>query len=338
MLFGKKNIKDTFNNIIEKIRNFLLSESFREFLIFSFFVVISLGFWMLQTLDGLFQTEFSIPLRLKSVPKDVIITSELQDEIKVKVEDRGTVLLNYMLGRSFLPISIDFESYANSTSKVLLPQEELRKKVTSQLSPSTKLLSMYPDSLGFVYSRGVFKKVPVSVSGKVTPGMQYYISNIAITPDSVIVYAPADILANLQTAYTTPLECEGLSENTSLRTSLMKIAGVKYEPQFCNLDISVDMYSEKTVEVPVVGLDFPPNKTLRTFPSKVNVTFKVGLSDYSSITSSDFAIGIRYNDLIASDKDQIELVVTSLNPAVSNIRLNPSKVDYLIEETIKIPR
>ncbi len=338
MLFGKKNIKDIFNETYERIRNFLLTEKFREFLIFSFFVAISFGFWMLQTLDGLFQTEFSIPLRLKSVPKDVIITSELQDEIKVKVEDRGTVLLNYMLGRSFLPISIDFNDYDNTKSRVLLSQDELRKRVSSQLNPTTKLLSLYPDSIGFVYSRGVYKKLPVSVSGKITPAMQYYISNVRVSPDSVIVYAPSEILANMQTAYTMSIELENLSENTSLRTQLRKIEGVKYEPQFCNIDILVDMYSEKTVEVPIVGLDFPTNKTLRTFPSKVNVTFKVGLSDYSAITSSDFTIGVNYKDLINSDKDQIELVVTSSNPAVSNIRLNPSKVDYLIEESINYIR
>ena len=123
-----------------------------------------------------------------------------------------------------------------------------------------------------------------------------------------------------------------------MRISLRKIESVKYQPQYCNIDISADIYSEKTVEVPIIGLDFPPNKTLRTFPSKVNLTFKVGLSDYSSITSSDFTIGVNYKDLINSDKDQIDLVVTSSNPAVSNIRLNPSKVDYLIEETINFIR
>ena len=173
MLFGKKNIKDIFNDTLESIRNFLLTEKFREFLIFSFFVAISFGFWMLQTLDGVFQTEFSIPLRLKSVPKDVIITSELQDEVRVKVEDRGTVLLNYMLGRSFLPVSIDFADYDNtSSSRVLLPSADLRKRVSSQLNSTTKLLSVSPDSVGFVYYRCDFKKVPVSVSGNIVTSMQ----------------------------------------------------------------------------------------------------------------------------------------------------------------------
>lgn len=334
MLFGKKNIKDIFRNTKDKVRDFLLTEKCREFLIFLFFVAISFGFWMLQTLDGNFETEFTIPLRLKDVPKDVVITSDLQDEVRVKVEDRGTVLLNYMLGRSFLPISINFSDYENSSSRVVLPYEDLRKRVSSQLNSTTKLLSVYPDSIGFVYSQGKFKKVPVSVSGKITPGIQYYISDIKLSPDSVIVYAPAEVLKTVQTAYTMPLDCEDLTENTSLRTSLKKIDGAKYDPSFCDVSVSVDMYSEKTVEVPVVGIGFPVNKTLRTFPSKVKVTFKIGLSGYSSVNADDFFIGVKYSDLLKTSKDNIDLVVTTTNPNVSNIRIVPSSVDYLIEESV----
>lgn len=334
MLFGKKNIKDILRNTKDKVRDFLLTEKCKEFLIFLFFVAISFGFWMLQTLDGNFETEFTIPLRLKDVPKDVVITSDLQDEVRVKVEDRGTVLLNYMLGRSFLPISINFSDYENSSSRVVLPYEDLRKRVSSQLNSTTKLLSVYPDSIGFVYSQGKFKKVPVSVSGKITPGIQYYISDIKLSPDSVIVYAPAEVLKTVQTAYTMPLDCEDLTENTSLRTSLKKIDGAKYDPSFCDVSVSVDMYSEKTVEVPVVGIGFPANKTLRTFPSKVKVTFKVGLSGYSSVNADDFFIGVKYSDLLKTSKDNIDLVVTTTNPNVSNIRVVPSSVDYLIEESV----
>ena len=334
MLFGKKNIKDILRNTKDKVRDFLLTEKCREFLIFLFFVAISFGFWMLQTLDGNFETEFTIPLRLKDVPKDVVITSDLQDEVRVKVEDRGTVLLNYMLGRSFLPISINFSDYENSSSRVVLPYEDLRKRVSSQLNSTTKLLSVYPDSIGFVYSQGKFKKVSVSVSGKITPGIQYYISDIKLSPDSVIVYAPAEVLKTVQTAYTMPLDCEDLTENTSLRTSLKKIDGAKYDPSFCDVSVSVDMYSEKTVEVPVVGIGFPVNKTLRTFPSKVKVTFKVGLSGYSSVNADDFFIGVKYSDLLKTSKDNIDLVVTTTNPNVSNIRVVPSSVDYLIEESV----
>ena len=47
--------------------------------------------------------------------------------------------------------------------------------------------------------------------------------------------------------------------------------------------LPVDIYTEKTVEVPLRGVNFPADKVLRAFPSKVQVTFQVGLSHFRQI-------------------------------------------------------
>lgn len=332
MLFDTKNIKEFSKTQYNKIRNFLLSDKSREFLIFLFFVVVSFCFWGLKMLDDNYQTEFTIPLKLKNVPKDVIITSELQNEVKVRVEDRGTVLMNYMLGRSFLPVFIDFEEYKKSGPNVIVPHSELIKKVSAQLNTSTKLTSLLPDSIGFIYSEGIMKKVPVMTNGKITPAMQYYISDIKISPDSVIVYAPQYVLDNIQSAYISQLDCENISEETKRNVPLKRIEGAKFEPSTCNVSISVDMYSEKTLEIPIEGIDFPKGKTLRTFPSKAQVTLQVGLKDYQAISASDFCINVDYND-INTKNEKVKLKVKSYTDKVSHIRINPSEVEYLIEET-----
>ena len=57
------------------------------------------GFWLLQTLNNDYEADFSIPVRLKGVPNNVVITSEPASELRIKVKDKGTVLLNYMLGK-----------------------------------------------------------------------------------------------------------------------------------------------------------------------------------------------------------------------------------------------
>lgn len=333
MLFDIKNIKCIIKDTYRRVRSFLLAEKGREFLTFLFFVLISFGFWMLQTLDDIYQTEFTIPMRLKNVPKDIIITSELQDEVRIRVEDRGTVLLNYMLGRSFFPVSFDFSDYENMGAHIHIPQIELSKKVAAQLNPTTKLLSINPDSIGFVYSKGVYKKVPVAVSGKITAGMQYYISGIKTVPDSVTVYAPQDVLNTINTAYTASFDHEGLTEGISSRVSLSRVNGAKFEPSVCDVSVSVDMYSEKTVEVPIKGIGFPPGKSLRTFPSKVQVSFLVGLTEYSSVSAGDFDITVDFNELSKLKDDKVSLQVKTTNKNITHIKVIPSAVDYLIEET-----
>ena len=51
-MFDRRNIKYTYLKLSKKIKDFLLSDKSREFLIFLFFFLIAGGFWLLQTLNN----------------------------------------------------------------------------------------------------------------------------------------------------------------------------------------------------------------------------------------------------------------------------------------------
>ena len=129
-MFDKRNIRVYYLKTLERIRSFLLSRNSREFLIFLFFVFVSFCFWLLQVLNDDYETEFSVPLRLKNVPSDVVLTSELPDELRIGVKDRGTVLVNYMLGQTFYPIVVDFKDYEDKGNRVGIPVSALMKKIS----------------------------------------------------------------------------------------------------------------------------------------------------------------------------------------------------------------
>ena len=60
---------------IEKIS--LLSRNSRGVSDFLVFVFVSFLFWLLQILNDDYETEFSIPLRMKNVPNNVVLTSRV---------------------------------------------------------------------------------------------------------------------------------------------------------------------------------------------------------------------------------------------------------------------
>ena len=333
-MFDVKNITLYYRWILRKTRDFLLSDKFREALVFLFFVLVSFGFWLLQTLDYTYQTEFKVPPRLKNIPKDVILTSDLPDEVKVRVEDRGTVLLNYMLGRTFFPVSFDFKDFQNGGSHVRISSSEMQKRISSQLNVSTKLISIRPDTIDFIFTKGLAKKIPVRLNGdsSISATRQYYISSVKLTPDSVIAYAPKEILDTLRMACTTPFIATNVTDTLEKRVSIDKITGVKFVPSYTDVFILTDMYSEKTVEVPVIGVNFPAGKVLRTFPSKVDVTFQVGLRHFKEVDANDFFIGVTYEDVLKTKGDKLVLNVKSAPEVVGHIRISPASVDYLIEQ------
>ena len=92
------------------------------------------------------------------------------------------------------------------------------------------------------------------------------------------------------------------------------------------------MYTEKTVEVPLHGINFPADKVLRTFPSKVQVTFQVGLGRFHKITPESFYINVSYEDLLKLGSDKYTVKLKSIPQGVSHVRVVPDKVDFLIEQ------
>lgn len=325
----------TRKRIIIKIKDFLLGRKNREFLIFLFFFALSAVFWLLQTLNETFETEVVVPLKLNNVPSNLIITSDLPDELHVTVQDKGSILMKYLYGQPLTPVTVDYKNYdfGGMAGRVQVQEAEVRRAIAAQLFSSTRIQSIKPDTLEFFYNRGLKKKVPVLISGVIEPAQQYYLRHVVAKPDSVVVFAPSSILDTLQAAYTQNFYQAGLVESKNLQIPVRPIRGAKFIPDVLDVQIDVDIYTEKTVEIPIVGVNFPADKDLRTFPSKVKVTFKVGSKSYKSITADDFVLVISYEELINNESSKIPLHLKSIPEGVSSVRIHPSEVDYLLEQT-----
>ncbi len=325
----------TRKRIIIKIKDFLLGRKNREFLIFLFFFALSAVFWLLQTLNETFETEVVVPLKLNNVPSNLIITSDLPDELHVTVQDKGSILMKYLYGQPLTPVTVDYKNYdfGGMAGRVQVQEAEVRRAIAAQLFSSTRIQSIKPDTLEFFYNRGLKKKVPVLISGVIEPAQQYYLRHVVAKPDSVVVFAPSSILDTLRAAYTQNFYQAGLVESKNLQIPVRPIRGAKFIPDVLDVQIDVDIYTEKTVEVPIVGVNFPADKDLRTFPSKVKVTFKVGSKSYKSITADDFVLVISYEELINNESSKIPLHLKSIPEGVSSVRIHPSEVDYLLEQT-----
>lgn len=330
MTFSKENINNRYRELKNKFRNFLHSPQCREFLFFLFFVFIASTFWVLQTLNENYETEVSVPLRIKNVPDNVIVTTPPPSQLNLSLQDKGTVLVNYMLGKGFVPITLDFNEYATKSNHIRLLTSELEKKILSQLAISTKLNSIYPDTLEIIYTQEKGKKVPVKIDGSTMPEKQYYIAGRNVRPDSVMVYAPKGILDTITSVYTEQMRAEHITDTLRQTIRLQSLKGVKLIPEQVEVNVFADLLTEKTVAIPIVGIDFPADKQLKTFPAKVNVTFQVGRNLFKHINAEDFSIEVSYNNLSASGKCDLRL--TTSPAGISHARISPETVEYLIEQ------
>jgi YbbR domain-containing protein len=186
--------------------------------------------------------------------------------------------------------------------------------------------------LEYIYVSSNSKYVPVKLTGNITADRQHYLSDTIFSSDSVLIYASPDVLDTITAAYTRPVELQNISDTVKYLSTFSPVKGVKFVPDSVELTFPVDVYTEKMLEIPIHSMGFPPNKILRTFPSKVQVTVQIGLKHFYEINSENFSIEMSYDDLLKLDTDRYSVKLKNIPLGVNRIlRIVPEQIDFLIE-------
>lgn len=322
-----------YRKIYRFIRDFLFSVVNKEFLIFLFFFALSGVFWLLMALNETYEKELRVPVRLTGIPKNAIITGDLSDTIRVTVRDKGFTLMAYSTSHRLRPLSFSFASYAvQNTGRGVIPVSDVQKQLYQQLYGSSRITGIKPDRLDFFFNYGLSKRLPIRMAGKVVPAHNYYLSRFQFWPEHVTVYADKHTLDSLKYVTTTPLDIVNFEDTVTRQVTLKPIHGVKIVPSAVKLSLYPDILTEENVEVPVVAINMPAGKVLRTFPSRVKVHFTVGVTKFRSVKPEQFMVVADYNELLAHPSDKCNLYLRQSPPTVSRARLAINRVDYLIEQ------
>ena len=317
--------------IFSFVRNFLSTIVNKEFLIFLFFLSVSGLFWLVITVTETYEREFSVPLRLVNVPKDIVVTSEVDDTVKVTIRDKGYILLAYKYTLTDDPISIDYKLHAPKDEKSTVSASELQKLIYQQLSKSSRIISLKPDRLVYYFTRGKSKTVPLRLNGKIVMGQSHYVSRIVFSPERVDVYARKSLLDSIHYAFTENMVISNLTDTIVRTVALKKVLGAKFVPSEVKVTIYPDILTEANVEVPITAVNMPEGKTLRTFPSRVKVLFVAGVGNVRNISANQFRVEADYSDIEAHPSEKCSLSLVAMPQGVRNHRLEISEVDYLIE-------
>lgn len=316
----------------KKVGNFLFRVVNKEFLIFLFFLLLSSTFWLLITLNDTYEQEIVIPVHLVDVPKNVVLTSDTTMNVRVTVRDKGYTLLTYKYSKELRPVVLKFKNYAQKTGYGVVTPNELQKLTYQRLFNSSRIVSMKPDKVEFFFNYGLKKRMPVKLVGKITPDISYYVAKVMLKPDSVDVYASREVLDSMKYVTTQPLYIKNLSDTVYREVILTPIRGVKYVPNKTRVAAYPDILTEEKIEVPITAINMPEGKVLRTFPSRVTITFTVGASLFRNIKTNAFKVVADYNELVANPSEKCNIYLRYIPHDVKNARININQVDYLIEE------
>ena len=322
-----------FRKMWQTFRDFVFSNTNRDFLVFLFFLSLSFIFWLSLTLNDTYEREFSIPVSVVDIPKNAVLTSDEVDTVKMTIRDKGIILVAYQYGDYLNRLRIPFKNYTRNNGTGYIPASELQKLVYQQLVSSSKIVATKPEKLEFFYNYGTHKKVPVRWSGRVIPEELYFISRVDYQPDSVTVYASDEKLDSINMVYTEALNYANFRDTLTIACNLAKIKGVKVVPERVKINFFTDVLTEENIEgVPIQGINLPEGKVLRTFPRYAKVHFVAGVSQIRTLRAEDFLVVADFREIMVSHKEKCNLYLREVPRGVSRAVLDTKQVDYLIEE------
>jgi hypothetical protein len=319
------------NNITERVRVFFRYISWKKILTFSFFVIIATILWFMQIYNQYFETTVTVPIKYESIPDSIVFQDSLPTEISIRLKDDGFAMFKYAF-RHKDTLRLDVSSIIkNNTSKVL-QGAAFDQYIRNTVSLSSQVLNYEPVRITFSYSPLKHKKIPVIFDGNINLSPGYLLNgDIKVMPDSVYVYGSSIDLNKIVYVYTAKDTIGGIESTKTVPINLLPIHNIKIVPQKVDINIPVEAYIQKKIEVPVECLNLPENLTVKFFPSKVNLSFFVGVSKSDSIKEQDFTVTVDYDGLKESNSPSIPVRITSSPEYVRNLTITPPNVEFIFE-------
>lgn len=322
----------TFRSAWQAIKEFLFTKTSKEFLIFLFFLALSGIFWLSLTLNETYEREFSVPVSVVGVPKNAVLTSDEVDTVRVTIRDKGIMLVFYKYGDALKHIELPFHNYTHNNGTGQIPASEIQKRIYQNLVSSSKITAIKPEKMEFFYNYGTKKQVPVRWSGRVIPEELYFISKVSYEPDSVTIYASQEKLDSINMVYTEQLNYANFRDTLIVDCNLAKLKGVKTVPDHIRIKFFTDVLTEERISnIPIVGINMPEGKVLRTFPAKTSVSFVAGVSVYRNLKPEDFTVIVDYDEIRSNPSEKCRVYLKNVPSGISRAKLETIMVDYLIE-------
>ena len=285
-------------------------------------IVISVLFWFTLKMQETYTIAVDLPTQVVNMPEGESLTERPPGQVNVQVEGEGWQLLQIYYRR--LPVSLD------------VGNEPITVQEAAQLSAGSgiRVTGASPQTIDLDTGPRVTRTVPVALRAQIEPASTYEIvSGPRVVPDSVEISGADSLVARLVHWPTRRVSRTNVQDDLQLRVALMDtLQGlVTVGREAVDVRVDVELFTEAVKEVPVRVTDVPPGaRDVRLEPARVDVIFRVPMSQYEqAVSSEEFSASVAYSDILRDTTGTVEPnVQTPSSVIVRGIRVEPDELEY----------
>jgi len=299
-------------------------------------VLISTFIWLMMKLSDGYSKEIEIPVRYSEFPKGMILVNKPVSKLKVRVESQGFKMVTIALrNNKRVYINLDKLELRPTRYKrwvASIPSRFFSYEISSQLGVDPIGSNIKPDSIYFVFDSLISRILPVKVNAKLsyTEGYTLY-QNLIINPPKVSVSGPALAVNKLKYVEADSLILEHIDKDfkKSLKISTTNKL-IKLNPASVDVSGHIAKFSEFSSTVPLLVHTNIPNLKIRTFPSKVKITYTIPIPEYKNISDSSFVVAVEVDSMDVLKNNQLIPQIIHKPDFVKSAILDVDKVEFVV--------
>jgi hypothetical protein len=309
----------------------------KQVIVFLICLVIAASLWFLNALSKDYETTLTYPVHYTNVPEKRFLANNPPGKIDIDVRAHGFVLLRNTLNLSFAPVILDITRlipHAEETEPLsyTIRTSDLLNRISSQISNEITILEVHPGSIVLILDSLETKQVPVEADIQIDFAEQYNLSApLQIIPEQVLATGPGSLLDTLESVSTVHKTFRAIKKTTEEELELVAPEKVTLKPRKAKVIIPAEEFTEKILKIPVKILDKPNDTDIKLFPSELEVSFRVALSQYTAINATDFLLAIPFS-AIRSGHPNVQVTLEKKPDFVRDIKYFPQTIEYLIEK------
>lgn len=304
----------------------------KKLVVFAIFILFSSLMWFLTKLSKSYTYKVGFNINYENIPDEKLLLNNPKKSLDVIVTNTGFKIFDYNFFKK--NIRIDLSSYDDTGKGFYISENDLEEEIRNQYN-DLGLERVLADTIHIIY--GVNKEKYVTVIPKLNLSFEsdYELYEpIKITPDSVLILGPENIVDTISSVSTVEYKSENITENinTTLAINVPDplVNKITFQVKKIDINIKVEKFSEKIIEVPITVNNVPDNLSVRTFPPTTNILVKTALKDLKNITASDFIVSCNYEADYNEGKLKLNI---EKNPNIrGEIKLQLEEVEFLVKK------
>jgi hypothetical protein len=303
-------------------------------LIFIICILFASLFWLLIKLSDVYSVNYSFRVTYNNVPSALRLTKMVDSTLDLNLTARGFAILKMNIFNDIELLDINLDNYTidhhGGVDYSILTQK-LTDNLALIIGVNKKDIQFSKATLSFEMEKTQEKKVPVIPNYSLSFVRQYDLySEVKTDPGYIMVYGPKNVLDTLYHITTKKLILENLMSDKVVKVELENPDNslLSFDNDEVTMYFKVEKFTESEIEVPInlSNLRF----TLKTFPSKVKIYYRVAQLDFNKVRTHQFNIFPVLNNMDILQVQKLPLKLSKQPDFIRNIRIVPSEVEFLI--------